>query len=54
VKDPDKVLIPSSNLILIALREEEPEDYIPFALLTDIPLHLGHGSAIDGHRKVDQ
>jgi hypothetical protein len=54
VKDPDKVLIPGSDLVLIAPCENEPEDYIPFALLTDIPLHLGHGSAIDSHRKVDQ
>ena len=50
MKNPDKVLIPSRNLILVALREDEPEGRVSFAPLIDIPLHLNHGSAIDGQR----
>jgi hypothetical protein len=47
VKDPDKVLVPNSNLILIAFREDKTEDYIPFTSLADLPPHLGHGSETD-------
>ena len=47
MKDPDKVPIPSGDLILIALRKDEPEDHIPFALLVDLPLYIDHGPAID-------
>jgi hypothetical protein len=47
MKEPDKVLLPSSNFILVVLREDESEDCILFALLADLPLHLSHGSAID-------
>jgi hypothetical protein len=50
VKDPHEVLIPGRDLILIALREHKPDDRTPFAPLVDPPLHLGHGSAINGHR----
>jgi hypothetical protein len=50
VKDPDKFLIPSNNLVLIALREEESEECASFAVLIDLPLHLGHGSTIGSHR----
>jgi hypothetical protein len=51
VKNPDKVLVPSCDLILVTLREDEPEDYIPFPLLIHLPLHLGHGSAIHSTSK---
>jgi hypothetical protein len=54
VKEPEKFLIPSRDLILIALREDEPDESISFALLIDIPLHLNHESAIDSHRWVHQ
>ena len=47
MKDPDEVLVPCSDLILVVLRENEPEDCVPFALLADLPLHIGDGSGID-------
>ena len=47
MKDPDKTLIPSGNLVLIAFREDEPEDHVSFAPLIDLPLHLNHRSAVD-------
>jgi hypothetical protein len=50
VKDPDKFLIPTNNLVLIALREDESKKCASFAVLIDLPLHLGHGSAIGSHR----
>jgi hypothetical protein len=46
VKDPDKILLPGSNLILIALHEDESGECIPFTPLFNLPLHLGHGPAI--------
>ena len=46
VKDPDKVLLPSDNLVLISLREDESGDCVPFALLDDLPLDLRHSSVI--------
>jgi hypothetical protein len=46
MKDLDKVLLPSSNLILITLREDEPGECIPFTLLHDLPLDPCQGSAI--------
>jgi hypothetical protein len=46
VKDPKKFLLPSSYLVLIALREDKSEDYVSFALLAHVPLHLDHGSAV--------
>jgi hypothetical protein len=47
MKDPDKVLLPSRNLILVALREDEPGERLPFTLLDDPLLDIGHGSAIE-------
>jgi hypothetical protein len=47
VKDPDEVLIPSRDLVPIVLREDEPKEGIPFALLSDLPFDLCHGSAIE-------
>ena len=46
MKDPNKVLPPSCNLVLITFREYESEEHVPFALLNDVPLNLRHGSAI--------
>jgi hypothetical protein len=46
VKDPDKVLLPSRNLVLIALREDESEYCMSFALLRDLPLDPRQGSAV--------
>ena len=47
MKDLDKVLVPSSDIILIVLREGEPGDYISFALPINLPLNLSHSSVID-------
>jgi hypothetical protein len=47
MKDPDKVLVPSSNLILIALREHRPENHIPFTSFFYLPPYLTHGSVIE-------
>jgi hypothetical protein len=47
LKDPDQVLLPSRNFVLIVLGEEESEDRIPFTPLDDLPLHLCQGSAIE-------
>ena len=45
MKNPDKVLIPARNLILISLRENEPDHCFSFTLLIHILLNLDHGSA---------
>ena len=47
MKDPDKVIPPTGNLVLIDLGAENSEGHVPFTLLDDIPLDLGHGSAIE-------
>ena len=47
VEKPDKVLLPSSDLVLITLRKGESGHCIPFAPLNGLPLHLGHGPAIE-------
>ena len=47
VKDPDKILLPGSNLTLIALGEDESMYRIPFALIDDLPLDIGQGSMIE-------
>ena len=47
MKDPIEVLPPSGDRILIVLRMEELRDWISFTLLNDLPLNLGHGSAIE-------
>ena len=47
VKDPDKILLPSSNFILIALGEDEPIYRLPFTVLDDIPLDLSQSSVIE-------
>ena len=45
VKDPDKVLFPSGNLVPVALREDESEHCTPFTLLNDLDMNLCYGSA---------
>jgi hypothetical protein len=47
VKNPDKVLLPSRDLILIALGEDESMESIPFALLDDLSLDSVHRSVIE-------
>ena len=49
MKDPNKVLIPRDNLILVALRKDEPDHHISFAPLIHVPLDINHGSMINGH-----
>ena len=47
MKDSDKVLLPNSNLVPIALRKDKSGNPIPFTLFVDRPLDLGHGPAIE-------
>jgi hypothetical protein len=47
VEDPDEVLLPSRNFVLIGFGEDESVERIPFTLLDDLLLDLGHGSAIE-------
>ena len=47
MKDPQKVLLPSSNFVVITFGEGELVDRIPFALLDDLPLDLIQGPAIE-------
>ena len=47
MKDPLKVLHPSDNLPLIALREDVSEHCISFTLLDDLPLYPRHGSSVE-------
>ena len=47
VKDPDKVLLPRSNFILVTFGEDESVDRIPFTLFDDLPLDLDQSSAIE-------
>ena len=53
VKDPDKILLPRSNLTLIALGEDESVYHTPFTMLDDLPLDLGQGSATDNVGKCN-
>ena len=45
VKDSDKVLLPSCNLLLVAFRKDESGHHIPFTLLDDFLLDPGQSSA---------
>lgn len=47
VKDPIEVLLPTSNHIFFILRAGDPRGRILFSLLKDLPLDLGHSSAIE-------
>ena len=47
VKNPDKILLPTRNLVLITLRMDEPGEWIPFIVLDYLPLNLGHSSTVE-------
>ena len=47
VKDSDKVLLPTGDLILVALREDESEERVSFTLLDDLPLDPSQGTTIN-------
>ena len=47
VKNPDKVLLPSRDLLLVALREDESGHYTALALLDDFLLDPGQSSEIE-------
>ena len=51
VKNPEKILLPSSNLVLIAFGEHKSVEGVPFTLLDDLPLDLGQRSTIDNGGK---
>ena len=51
VEGPNKVLLPSRDIIFITLRMNESGGRIPFTLLDDLPLDLGQGSVIEGISK---
>ena len=50
MKNPDKLLIPSRDFVPISFRDDEPEQYISFALLIHVLLHLDHRSAVDSRQ----
>jgi hypothetical protein len=47
LKDPDQILLPARNLVLVVLSENESEGRAPFTPLDDLPLHLYQGPAIE-------
>ena len=47
MEDPDKILLPRGDLVLVALCKEESGDHVPFALLGALPLDLGYGTTIE-------
>jgi hypothetical protein len=47
LKDPDEVLLPTRNLLLVVLGEDESEHSTPFTPLGGLPLHLYQRSAIE-------
>jgi hypothetical protein len=47
LKDPSKVLLPSGDLVLIALRKDEPVDCISLTLFIELPLNSGHDCTIE-------
>ena len=46
MKDPEKVLLPSRDLVPITLREYESDHCVPFAVFDHFLLDLRHGSEI--------
>jgi hypothetical protein len=46
VKDPDKVLLPNCNLVLIGFGDDKSVDRVPFTLLDNPTLDLGQCSRI--------
>jgi hypothetical protein len=47
MEDPAEVQFPIGDHISITLRVEESRDRILFTLLDDLPLDLGHGTAVE-------
>ena len=47
VKNPDKVLLPTRNLVPIPLRMDKPGEWIPVTLFDHPSLDLGYGPADD-------
>jgi hypothetical protein len=47
LKGPNKVPLPSRNLVLVALGGDESGHLVPFTPLDDLPLHLYQGSVIE-------
>ena len=47
MKDPAEVQPPGGDCFLIVLRMEKPRDRVPFTILFDVPLDLGHGPMIE-------
>ena len=47
MEDPDKVLFPSRDLVLVVLGEDESEHCPPFTPFGDPPLDLGQGPTIE-------
>ena len=47
MEDPVEVGPPGNNRLFIVLRVEEPRDSVSFTPLDDLPLNLGHSSAIE-------
>ena len=47
LKDPDEILLPSRDLILVVLGEDESEDRPPFTPFCDPPLNLRQGPTIE-------
>ena len=46
-KDPSKVLLPTGNLVLVTLCEDESGNHMPFAMPDDLPMDPCHHSAIE-------
>ena len=47
MKNPDEVLPPSRDPVLVGLGKDESDRHVPFSLLDDLLLHLRYGSAIE-------
>jgi hypothetical protein len=52
LKDPNQVLLPTRNLVLIVPGEDELEGCVPFTTLDDLLLHLYQGPAIEASVSV--
>jgi hypothetical protein len=47
LKDPDEVLPPNCNVLLVDFPVENPRGHVPFTLLGDFLLDRDHSSAIE-------
>ena len=47
VKDPNKVLLPGNDFVLVAFGEDESVERVPFTLLDDLPLDFGQSTVIE-------